>query len=131
MRKTFLVLVELLWGLPLVGVGLLFARTAIQSRALAFAIFPAVTITALLIGARRARRTALRPWLAVILIATPLAAAIAPVISARNPLVPLLPAVALAGLALGAWVASRTTSASGLAGRLAAAALLLNVPGAL
>src|SRR5204863_7363130 len=57
-------------------------------------------------------------------------AAIAPVISARNPLVPLLPAVALEGLALGAWVASRTTSASSLAGRLAAAALLLNVPGA-
>ena len=129
MRKTFLVLFELLWGLPLVGVGLLFARTAIQSRTLAFGIFPALTIAALLLGAWRARRTALRPWLAVILLALPLTVAVAPVVSARNPLVPVIPALALACLALGVWLASGTTS--GLAARLAAAALLVNVPAAL
>ena len=131
MRKTLFVLYELLWGLPLVGVGLLFARTAIQSRPLAFAIFPALTIAALLLGAWRARRSALRPWLVVILLALPLAAAIAPVISARNPLVPVLPAVALASLALGAWLAKGALSVSGLAVRLAAAALVVNIPCAL
>jgi thiol-disulfide isomerase/thioredoxin len=129
MRKTFLVLFELLWGLPLVGVGLLFARTAIQSRTLAFGIFPALTIAALLLGAWRARRTALRPWLAVILLALPLAVAVAPVVSTRNPLVPVIPALALACLALGVWLASGTTL--GLAARLAAAALLVNIPCAL
>jgi thiol-disulfide isomerase/thioredoxin len=129
MRKTFLVPFELLWGLPLVGVGLLFARTAIQSRTLAFGIFPALTITALLLGAWRARRTALRPWLEVILLALPLTVAVAPVVSARNPLVPVIPALALACLALGVWLAS--AKASGLAARLAAAALLVNIPCAL
>ncbi len=131
MRKAFHVLVELLWGLPLVGIGLFFARVAIQSQPLARAIFPALTVAALLLGAWRCRRTALRPWQAVILLALPVAAAIAPFVSERNPLLPVIPVIALASLALGAWLASAALPVARLAARLAAAALLVNLPCAL
>jgi thiol-disulfide isomerase/thioredoxin len=130
MRKLLAVLYELLWGLPLIAIGLLFARTALQSRSLAYAIFPALSIAALLLGAWRSRRSALPPWLTVTVLGLPLVLALVPLLSERNPLLPVIPALAFVALALGAWCAAAVPSPGRRTAWLAGVALLLNVAGA-
>lgn len=94
-------LFELLCGLPLLAVAFLGVRTLLQSLTLVYLLFPLLCVAGAAMGFWRGRASRLAAWQIATLLSLPLCLVVLYFLSARAPLLPALPILATASVALG------------------------------
>jgi thiol-disulfide isomerase/thioredoxin len=116
MRKLLAIVVEVLYGLPLVAVSALGADVLLQRRSLAYLLFPLITGVGAALGFWRGRAGKLPPWQLAVLLDLPLLLLVGWFLSSRVLSLLALPLLSTLSVVLGLGAAGRRRAGAAGAG---------------